>query len=68
MKAVLCPVCNGSGVLCSGACGCHGCGGLGWVAVPEDSIPDGTGDYWKVNWCQTPTILKIVAEVDKLRE
>ena len=79
MKAVLCPVCNGCGWLSSGACSCHGCGGLGWVTVPEDRgvqvpitpyfNPSGTsGDYWKVNWCHSSTILQIVAELDKLRE
>jgi DnaJ-class molecular chaperone len=49
MKAVLCPVCNGAGKLVDYQPGtytsiypqtkdCHGCGGLGWVTVPEDSV------------------------------
>jgi len=44
MKAVLCPVCNGIGRLCSGSgtndITCRGCDGKGWVAVPrEASLP-----------------------------
>ena len=33
MKADLCPVCMGSGKREGEQC--HGCGGLGWVTVPE---------------------------------
>ena len=45
MKAVICPVCGGSGKLPpvdDGGTGavvaivCHGCCGLGWVTVPEE--------------------------------
>jgi hypothetical protein len=40
MKAELCPVCLGKGKIGSGTYGeektCHGCGGCGWVSVPED--------------------------------
>jgi DnaJ-class molecular chaperone len=43
MKAVLCPVCCGRGTIPSQPVGvsltenkCHGCGGLGWVTVPDD--------------------------------
>lgn len=36
MKAVICPVCNGSGKACIVSPSCHGCDGLGWVAVEED--------------------------------
>ena len=47
-RAVLCPVCNGSGVVADNSmCGgtsvanptkvCHGCGGKGWVAVSDYS-------------------------------
>ncbi len=47
MKAVICPVCGGTGrVVASTDDGrttalpqpqtCHGCGGIGWVSVPED--------------------------------
>ena len=50
MKAVICPVCGGSGTVSeplapssstssSGnspiVATCHGCGGSGWVSVPE---------------------------------
>ncbi len=47
MKAVLCPVCNGSGKivpLCNTygtstgvpqLATCHGCGGMGWVQIEE---------------------------------
>lgn len=45
-RAVLCPVCNGSGKLpptsdTSDATPrvCHGCGGKGWVEVGEDFKP-----------------------------
>jgi hypothetical protein len=34
MKAVLCPVCSGSGQIKDKRC--HGCDGLGWVSVQED--------------------------------
>ena len=47
MKAVLCPVCNGTGVYqwpdIQGAfCPreCHGCEGFGWVEVSEDVTQD----------------------------
>jgi len=45
MKAVLCPVCNGTGQVSDTynyyhpSKTCHGCGGTGWVAVPEDNTP-----------------------------
>lgn len=38
MKAVICPVCSGSGKYHprdSMEIECHGCEGLGWVRVPE---------------------------------
>ena len=51
MKAQVCPVCGGSGKYWRprdpneydvGGEGepatCHGCGGLGWVSVPEDHL------------------------------
>jgi hypothetical protein len=47
MKAVKCPVCGGRGRLDDPASTvkdgrtCHGCGGGGWVAVPE--YPAGPG-------------------------
>lgn len=44
MKAVLCPVCNGTGKLQptgdQSGCElktCHGCNGKGWVEVQEES-------------------------------
>ena len=47
MKAVLCPICNGRGTVCNHDLSmprclhptcptCHGCGGSGWVSVPND--------------------------------
>lgn len=36
MKAVLCPVCNGTGKYNEAQC--HGCDGRGWVEVQEDPI------------------------------
>lgn len=33
-KAVLCPVCSGSGKYESNVC--HGCGGKGWVEVSDE--------------------------------
>ena len=38
----LCPVCNGKGKLedmkvTQGSKNCHGCGGLGWVVVQDQS-------------------------------
>ena len=40
MKAVICPVCNGSGKYGAPEIlrDCHGCGGKGWVEV-QDSYP-----------------------------
>jgi len=40
MHAEMCPICQGSGYLDDpslpgGRRECHGCGGLGWVAVPD---------------------------------
>ena len=39
MKAVICPICNGSGKretqLDNSQALCHGCGGCGWVEVHE---------------------------------
>lgn len=48
MKAVLCPVCNGSGEAGDWLGGlplttkhiCHGCNGKGWVEVSEDKPID----------------------------
>jgi len=34
MKAVLCPVCNGSGKYYVSPC--HGCDGRGWVEIGDD--------------------------------
>ena len=46
--AEICPVCYGKGVVCGVAetgafptTKCHGCGGTGWVVVPND-----TSTYW----------------------
>lgn len=38
MKAVLCPVCNGTGKYNPGYLEntCHGCGGKGWVEVKDE--------------------------------
>ena len=59
MKAVLCPVCNGSGRVWGGfesgtvpEAHCHGCaewGSKGWVVVPDEhtimiDYPDGAND------------------------
>ena len=61
MKAVLCPVCGGTGQktnLYEDVC--HGCGGKGWVEVKEDSlcpalpfyrIPDPIGDDTRCPSC-----------------
>jgi len=48
MKAVICPICWGSGKYVRPEHGytdsspkeeiCHGCGGKGWVTVPEDNF------------------------------
>lgn len=44
MKATICPVCEGGGSLCVSVIEgclipvlktCHGCGGKGWVVIPE---------------------------------
>ncbi len=55
MKAVLCPVCNGKGVVYvivgSGAYPttiCRGCNGKGWVEVAEDRAII-TARIWNVN-------------------
>ena len=52
MRAVLCPVCNGKGVIYgiaeSGAypsTQCHGCGGKGWVEVSNDPPQDWNWKY-----------------------
>lgn len=43
MKAVICPICIGTGNIdkirdyCSTHPTCNGCGGSGWVSVPEDN-------------------------------
>ena len=37
MKAVLCPVCNGTGKIKKKTC--HGCDGKGWVEVHEQYCP-----------------------------
>ena len=50
--AEICPVCKGDGVVTitstsidyyhtttTGTYVCHGCGGCGWVVVPDDYIP-----------------------------
>ena len=44
MKAVLCPVCGGSGEVAdkhnkAATTTCHGCGGKGWVEVQDDNPP-----------------------------
>ena len=49
MKAVKCPVCNGTGKLCKETSDstdiskievtCHGCNGRGWVEVHDDYTP-----------------------------
>ena len=45
MRAVICPVCCGKGTIIKGSLSgisssneevtCHGCGGSGWVIVPD---------------------------------
>lgn len=57
MKAVLCPVCGGSGKVIQKNDGssmsvplakdCHGCNGKGWVEVREDSY---TPYYPQLPW------------------
>ena len=48
MKAVICPICNGTGKITKTTAGtaggtfavdCHGCGGRGWVEVADDPEP-----------------------------
>ena len=52
-KAVLCPVCGGSGKFQQGnetsgrieiGCPCHGCSGKGWVEIDND-LPTTTVEY-----------------------
>ncbi len=51
MKAVICPVCSGTGKICTGiddhnntasinsiTKDCHGCDSKGWVEVNEDNV------------------------------
>ena len=74
MKAEICPVCWGRGTYCNHdvkmplhlhlACPtCHGCGGKGWVTVPEDdpyvtstpiNIPNTTYDPCWINISKCP--------------
>ena len=53
MKAVLCPVCHGSGIVAmnfynrtseqwtnaGGTETCRACGGIGYVVIPEEPLP-----------------------------
>ena len=44
MKAVICPICKGTGKATQypkeGETGtCHGCGGKGWIEIREDYVP-----------------------------
>ena len=58
MKAVLCPVCNGTGKVKKKTC--YGCDGKGWVEVKEDfprprPYPDDWNpwkwkDFWESTW------------------
>ncbi len=59
MKAVICPVCNGKGQLENPLTpemrkNCHGCEGLGWVEVGEDSYlipqPGPVPQYPNIPW------------------
>jgi len=45
MKAVICPVCLGSGKYQNGNCSCHGCGGRGWIVIHEDIYPPYPNPY-----------------------
>ena len=64
MKAVLCPVCQGSGKWAVPPYGdstdaaprmvaCHGCGGCGWVVVPDERQPLWPWPMTNVVWPQT---------------
>ena len=53
MKAVICPVCSGTGKLpdstfTSTNKNCHGCSGKGWVEVGDSSS---TSSYWPYTPC-----------------
>jgi len=37
MKAVLCPVCQGTGKYLEKTC--HGCNGKGWIIIPGSNFP-----------------------------
>jgi len=66
MKAVVCPICNGSGKIsveepttAGGMKTCHGCGGKGWVEIHNDFYlcpkPYRLGDYEPTRWTTTTT-------------
>ncbi|MEA2053494.1 MAG: hypothetical protein U9O96_00015 [Candidatus Thermoplasmatota archaeon] len=64
MKAVLCPVCNGTGKIPDpdstvGEKTCHGCHGYGWVTVPGDYPMPVIGypppKKFEFPWTGTPT-------------
>ncbi len=61
MKAVICPVCKGNGVLLEGQMVCNGCSGKGWVEVHEELTPSlpiytwTTTDIWYYPITVTPT-------------
>lgn len=53
MKAVICPVCNGTGDypnLAKNTLTCHGCNGKGWVEVQEDLSVIYYSPVWYPTW------------------
>ncbi len=57
-KAVLCPVCNGTGDVKDSVDGlithCHGCAGKGWVEIGDDLPPttvEYCGDIHPLDFC-----------------
>lgn len=54
MHAEICPVCKGKGLIVDEYSTsswptktCHGCGGSGWVTVPDEGIKQSIGNYEK---------------------
>ena len=57
MHPEICPLCQGNGHLDEphlpgGRRECHGCEGLGWVAVPDGDRPDGRDHALPLFWWQ----------------